>query len=144
MRDSIILERDIKAPIERVFKALIAPEDLVKWHHAGDGWKTPYAEVDPKVGGKIRIGYSNSDGTMTFDFGGVISEINPPTRLAYYLQIEDEIDTDNRLVTYDLSEENGVTRLRVEFDIEHINDKELQRRGWSEHYDFLQTILEGN
>lgn len=141
MRDSIVIEREINAPLVRVFKALVSPEDLVKWHHAGDGWKTPYAEVDPKVGGKIRIGYSSADGTMTFDFGGVISEINPPTRLAYYLQIEDIIDKDNRLVTYDLSEENGITRLRLEFDIEHVHDKELQRKGWTEHVDNLETAL---
>jgi uncharacterized protein YndB with AHSA1/START domain len=144
MSDSIVIERDIKAPIGRVFKALISPEDLVRWHHAGDGWVTPYAEVDAKVGGKIRIGYSDAEGVQKFDFGAVISEINPPMRLVYYLQIEELINKDNRLVTYDLSDEKGVTHLRVEFDIEHLNDKELQRKGWSEHYDNLQTILEGN
>jgi len=144
MRDSIVIERDIKAPIERVFKALITPEDLMKWHHAGDGWKTPYAEVDAKVGGSIKIGYSSADGTQTFDFGAVISEINEPTRLAYYLQVEDLISKDNRLVSYDLSEKDGITHVRVEFDIEHVHDKELQRKGWSEHYDYLQALLEEN
>lgn len=141
MRDSIIIERDIKAPIKRVFKALITPEDLVQWHHAGDGWKTPFAEVNAKVGGKIRIGYSNADGTQNFDFGGVISEINEPTRLAYYLQLEEVINPDNRLVTYDLSEKDGITHLRVEFDIENVNDKESQREGWSQHYDYLVELL---
>lgn len=141
MRDSIIIERQFNAPIERVFKALISPEDLVKWHHAGEGWITPYANVEPNVGGKIRIGYSNADGTQTFEFIATIAECNPPKRLAYYLQLEDIIDHDNRQVTYDLSENNGVTHLRLEFDIEHINDKELQRKGWTEHVDNLEVLL---
>jgi len=141
MRDSIIIERDFNAPIERVFEALINPDDLVKWHHAGDGWITPHAEVDAREGGKIRIGYLSADGTQTFEFGATISEYDPPKRLAYYLQLEDIIDKNNRQVTYDLSENNGVTHLRLEFDIEHINDKELQRKGWTEHVDNLDAML---
>ena len=142
MRDSIVIEKNIKAPIERVFKALITPDDLVKWHHAGDDWKTPYAEVDARVGGRIKIGYSNADGTEKFDFTAVISEIDAPSRLVYYLQLKHIISNDNRLVTYDLTEKDGVTQLRVEFDIEHLNDKELQRTGWSQHYDNLSKLLE--
>lgn len=141
MRDSIVIERDFNAPIDRVFKALINPEDLVKWHHAGDGWITPHADVEPKVGGKISIGYSNADGTQSFEFGATITEYDPPKRLAYYLQIEDVINKDNRQVTYDLSESNGVTHMRLEFDIEHVHGKDLQRKGWTEHVDNLEVLL---
>ena len=141
MRDSIIIERDFNAPIERVFEALVNSDDLVKWHHAGDGWVTPHAEVDARIGGKIRIGYSNADGTQTFEFGATISEYVPPKRLAYYLQAEDIINKNNRQVTYDLSEENGKTHFRLEFDIEHVHDKELQRKGWTEHIDNLEVML---
>ena len=141
MRDSIVIERDFNAPIDRVFQALISPDDLVKWHHAGDGWITPYADADPRVGGKIKIGYSSADGAQTFEFGATISEYDPPKRLAYYLQIEDVIKKENRLVTYDLSENNGVTHLRLEFDMEHENSEGLQRKGWTEHVDNLEVLL---
>ncbi len=141
MRDSITIERDFKASIDRVFKALISPNDLINWHHAGDGWVTPHAEVEPKLGGKIRIGYSSADGTMTFEFGGIISEYDPPKRLAYYLQAEDVLNKDNRQVAYDLSESNGVTHLRLEFDIEHVNSQDLQLKGWTEHVDNLESLL---
>ena len=49
MRDSIIIIRDFNAPIDRVFKALINPEDLIKWHHAGDGWVTPMPKLSLKL-----------------------------------------------------------------------------------------------
>jgi uncharacterized protein YndB with AHSA1/START domain len=141
MRDSIVIERDFDAPIDRVFKALVSPEDLIKWHHAGGGWVTPHAQVDARVGGKIKIGYSSADGAQTFEFGATISEFNPPKRLAYYLQIEDIIDKNNRQITYDLSEISGRTHLILEFDIEHVHDKELQRKGWAEHIDNLEKLL---
>lgn len=143
MRDSVIIERDFKAPIERVFEALINPEDLTKWHHAGDGWQTPYAQVDPVVGGKIKIAYADPGGNVVFDFEAVISEIVAPKRLAFYLQIEELIQDDSRLVTYDLSETAEGTHMRLEFDIEHLNSRELQEQGWSQHYDNLRTVLEG-
>lgn len=141
MKESIVIERDFKASIDRVFQALINPDDLIRWHHAGDGWVTPHAEVDPRVGGKIRIGYLSADGAQAFEFGAVISEYNPPKRLAYYLQAEEVINTDNRQVTYDLSEKDGVTYLRLEFDIEHTHGKEQQRKGWTEHVDNLELLL---
>jgi uncharacterized protein YndB with AHSA1/START domain len=142
MRDSIVIERDFKAPIDRVFKALTDPEDLVKWHHAGEGWMTPYAELDPRVGGKIKIAYAGPDGKVVFDLVAVISEIDPPKRFAYRMHLDEMIEGDNREVTYDLTEMNGVTHMRLEFDIEHLNDHVLQRQGWSQHYDNLMSILE--
>jgi uncharacterized protein YndB with AHSA1/START domain len=142
VRDSIIIVRDFRAPISRVFRALTDPVDLVGWHHAGDGWVTPYAEVDPKVGGKIKIAYADPDGKVVFDLEATITEINSPTRFAYRMHLEEMIEDDDRLVTYDLSEEDGITQMRLEFDIEHLNDKEQQRLGWSQHYDNLQKMLE--
>lgn len=142
MRDSIVIERVIDAPIERVFDAYISPEDLVHWHHAGGGWQTPYAEIDPKVGGKMKIAYADPEGNVVFDFEAVIDELERPNRLAYHLGIDSLIKDDDRLVTVDLSEEGSKTKVRVEFDIEHLNDKELQRNGWTEHVDNLQKYLE--
>ena len=100
-----------------------------------------HAEVEPKIGGIIKIGYSSSDGKEGFEFGATISEYDPPKRLVYHFQIGDVINKDNRQVTYDLSENDGVTHLRLEFDIEHVHDKELQRQGWTEHVDNLEVLL---
>lgn len=141
MRDSIVIERDIRAPIQRVYDALISPSDLLRWHHAGGGWVTPYADVEPRIGGKIKIGYSDAEGVETFDFTAVISELASPTRLVYYLQVEDLIDNDNRLVTYDLVETEGLTHVRFEVDIEHLHDKKLQLQGWTEHIDNLEALI---
>lgn len=141
MRDSIIIEQVIEAPISRVFDAFTTPADLVQWHHAGDGWQTPYAEVDPVVGGKLKIAYADPEGKVEFEFEAVYVEIERPARLAYRLGM-DMVEDDSRLVTVDLKEVNGGTNVSIEFDIEHINDKELQRLGWMQHLDNLKSYLE--
>lgn len=143
MRDSIVIEREIGSPIERVFDAFVTPDDLVKWHHAGGGWQTPYAEFDANIGGKIKIAYADPEGNVVFEFGAVVDELDRPNRLAYHLGIESLIKDDDRLVTVDLDETDNGTNVRLEFDIEHLNDKELQRNGWTEHVDNLQAYLEG-
>jgi uncharacterized protein YndB with AHSA1/START domain len=141
MRDSIVIERVINVQIERVFDAFITPEDLVHWHHAGDGWQTPYAEVDSTVGGKLKIAYADPDGKVVFDFEAIYEKIERPNHLAYRLGME-IVSDDDRLVTVDLLTVKGGTNVRIEFEIEHINSKDLQRQGWTEHVDNLQAYLE--
>jgi uncharacterized protein YndB with AHSA1/START domain len=142
MRDSIIIERTIAVSQERVFMAFTTPDDLVKWHNAGEGWSTPYAEVDPQVGGKIKIGYADPEGKVVFDLEATIDEYDPPKRVAYYLSTDNEIKVGDRLVTVDFQEVAEGTKVTLEFDIENLNDRELQRKGWTNHIDNLQTLLE--
>lgn len=142
MRNSIVIERVINADIERVFNAFITPEDLIQWHHAGDGWKTPYAEIDPRVGGKIKIGYSDAEETMTFDLEAYIEVIERPKKFYYRLGMIDMITDDDRLVTIDLSTVEGGTNIRLELDLEPLHTPEQQREGWTQHIDFLQELLE--
>lgn len=142
MRNSITIERTIASPITRVFDALITPSDLTQWHHAGDGWSTPYAEVDPKVGGKIKVAYADEKGSVIFDLTAVIEELVRPMRYAYRLRLEEIVKDDDRLVTIDLKEVEGGTHLTLEVDLETINSADLQRQGWSEHLDNLQAYLD--
>jgi len=141
MRNSIVIERVINTPIERVFDAFITPEDLVHWHHAGDGWITPYAEIDPRVGGKIKIGYSDAQSTMTFDLEAQIVKFERPTTFHYRLGMVDIIKDDDRLVTIDFSTVEGGTNIRLELDLEPLHSAEQQREGWTQHIDFLDEYL---
>lgn len=138
MSETIIIERTFQTPIERLFTALISPDDLMQWHHAGDGWFTPYAEVSPQVGGIIKIGYSDASGNQTFELVGKITELSSPYRLSYEFALGSDSP---RKVTYELHEVPDGTHLKLEFDIEHINSKDLQREGWTQHIDFLEKLL---
>ncbi len=49
------LRRTFKAPRPEVFRAWTDPEELKKWW-GPEGYATPSAEVDLRVGGKYRLG----------------------------------------------------------------------------------------
>jgi uncharacterized protein YndB with AHSA1/START domain len=80
--DAVRLERTIAASREVVFDAWLTADVLKRWWPAGSDWETPIAEVDARVGGKLRLVMRSPDGE---EFGGTgeFIEIERPERLVY-------------------------------------------------------------
>jgi uncharacterized protein YndB with AHSA1/START domain len=57
------LERTFAASAEDVFDAWTSPEVMRRWFHCAPDWGTPEAEVDLRVGGKVRVVMRRPDGT---------------------------------------------------------------------------------
>lgn len=131
---TILISRELDAPRELVFDVLTRKEHLVHWHHAGEGWTTPYAETDVRHGGKLRIGYASPDGKETFDLEGTYREVVRPDRFVYAM-------SDGRAVTTTLESVGGKTRVTIELTLETEYHEDLQRQGWTEHLDNLETYL---
>ncbi len=134
--EDIVIERVIDAPRERVWKALIDPEDLKHWSHADEGWTTPFAETDPRVGGTLRIGFGSPDGKNDFVLEGTYTVVEEPDRLVYKMG-------DDRIVTNTLVEEGGKTKITISFTPEEENTREKQQEGWSLILKHLVEYLEG-
>jgi uncharacterized protein YndB with AHSA1/START domain len=122
------------APRKLVYDALTKAEHLLHWHRAGGGWTTPYAESDPRVGGKIKVGFASPDGSQAFDFEATFDELVEPEIVAYTI-------ADGRPVRYTLREENGKTHLTLDLALETMNSEELQRTGWGEMLANLERHL---
>ncbi len=71
------------APRARVFRAWTRPEALKKWFRVADGFTTPIAEVDLRVGGGYRLGMQPPDSDTPLIVRGVYREIQPPERLVF-------------------------------------------------------------
>lgn len=65
-RDSIEIVREIRAPRERVFKALTDRADLVAWWGAKTGWWMSWADSNPRPGGRYRYEFTNRKGEEVF------------------------------------------------------------------------------
>ncbi|MGL5828987.1 MAG: SRPBCC domain-containing protein [Angustibacter sp.] len=141
MSETIVIEQVISAGPERVFAALVTPTDLVNWHNAGDGWSTPYAEVEPRVGGALKIAYADPAGTVVFDLIGEVTVFDAGRRFSYVMPANLFGEEAARQVDYQLSPAGAGTNIRLEFDIEHMNSLELQREGWGEHISNLAVLL---
>mgnify|MGYP003403404000 CR=1 FL=1 len=133
-KSAVKIQRVINATIERVFEAFTTPEYLTQWHHAAGGWQTPYAEVDPIVGGKLKIAYAGPDGNVEFELEAVFTKFEKPNELAYTFG--------DRTVEVNFEKVNQQTKINLSIDTENENEREMQLAGWTQHIDNLENHLE--
>ncbi|MGH2377135.1 MAG: SRPBCC domain-containing protein [Candidatus Limnocylindria bacterium] len=141
---TFVISRVFDAPRTLVFETFIKPEHLVHWHHAGEGWKTPFAETDPRPGGKLRIGYGSPDGKEDFVMEATYREVVAPERIVYVLGAVFPglaVVLDERVVTVTFDDLGGKTKVKLEVTMETEYHEDLQRQGWSEHLDNLGKHL---
>src|SRR5262245_45189011 len=80
--DAVVLEIDLDAPPERVFRALTEPKELLAWWGEEAESHTTSWELDLRLGGNWRSrGADKSCGAWTI--WGEIIELDPPRVLAY-------------------------------------------------------------
>lgn len=82
------IERTFHAPADAVFDAWTSPEVLRRWWPAGPDWTNPVAEVDLRVGGRLRLVMRDPDGVEHGGAGRYVA-IERPTRLVFTWQWDD-------------------------------------------------------
>lgn len=122
--ETITIERFIQAPRERVWQAWVQPEQLKEWFTAGEGWTTPYAKADVKVGGKFDIGFQSPDKKNDFPFTGTYTELVEPEKMVFMID-------DGRPVTVVFEDLGERTRIVLTLTLEKMNSAEQQRQGWT-------------
>ena len=138
---TVRIERTFRAPAEKVFDAWTSEEVIRRWWHTELGWETAEAEVDPRVGGVVRVVMRDPNKDVEYGGGGNYTEIERPTRLAFTWIWDD--DTRRTLIELDFEETDGVTTVR--FTHSGLWDEEAVRShedGWGKLFDNLERILE--
>lgn len=104
------IERTFDAPANSVFDAWTNPEVIRRWWAAGADWETPAAEVDLRVGGRIRVTMRSAGGDE-YSGGGEYTEVSRPERLAFTWTWEASEDSPSRgsLIEIDFTEAEGAT-----------------------------------
>ena len=118
----IIVETNVRAPIERVWQAYTTPEDIVQWNAASDDWHTTRSNVDLRIGGAFSSRMEAKDGSFGFDFAGTYTNV-VPNRLIEYSFGE-------RTATVEFIESPEGVNVKVSFDAETTHSDEQQRDGW--------------
>lgn len=118
----IVVETNVRAPIEKVWQAYTTPEDIVQWNAASDDWHTTRSSVDLRIGGTFSSRMEAKDGSFGFDFAGTYTNVIPHRLIEY--AFGDRTAT----VTFTASPE-GVN-VTVSFDAETTHSDEQQRDGW--------------
>jgi len=142
----VTITRVFDAPRVLVFKAWTDAAQLALWW-GPKGFTNPVCEIDPRVGGTLRIHMRAPDGNI-YPMKGEIREIVPPERLAFTNIAVDEAG--NHIIegftTVTFTDESGKTRLTLhtrggamaEKAIAYLQGMEM---GWTMSIDKLQALL---
>ena len=137
------IERTFDATAEQVFDAWTSEEVLRRWLHGMPGWETPTAEVDLRVGGRIRIVMRDPSGGAEAGASGEYRIVEPPRRLVFSW-IWDDDPEQPQLIELEFSERDGKTTvLMTNSSIASDELRTSQRRGWNVCYDNLERLLAG-
>lgn len=138
------IERTFQAPAEAVFNAWTSEEVMRRWFHGEHAWETPHAEVDLRLGGKVRVVMRNPDNGEEHGGGGHYTEIDPPRRLAFTWTWDRESDRET-LIVLDFEELDGATKVTLTHS--GLRDQESvasHEGGWSNCLDNLGEVLEAS
>lgn len=83
MSNTVKLHRVFSAPPERVYKAFLDPDAIVKWMPP-HGFTAKLHQMDATVGGTYRMSFTNFSTGTTHSFGGTYAELIPNQRIRYF------------------------------------------------------------
>jgi uncharacterized protein YndB with AHSA1/START domain len=136
------IERTFAAAAEDVFDAWTSPEVMRRWFHAGPDWDTPEAEVDLRVGGKVRVVMRRPDGTEA-EAQGEYTLIDRPHRLVMTWTFADD-PSNEQLIELSFSESEGSTTvLMINSGISTDERRDNQDEGWHACLDELDRMFAG-
>jgi uncharacterized protein YndB with AHSA1/START domain len=134
------VERTFPASAEAVFDAWTSPEVMRRWLHCRSDWETPEAEVDLKVGGKVRVVMRRPDGTEA-EAQGEYTLIDRPRRLAMTWAFNDD-PSNQQLIELSFSgSEDSTTVLMVNSGISTEERRGRQDEGWRGCFEQLERDI---
>ena len=119
----ITVESIINAPVEKVWACWTEPEHITQWCAASDDWHAPYAENDLRVDGRFVTTMAAKDGSFSFDFGGVYTEIVLLESIKYTMD-------DGRVCEITFVNNGKTTEVIESFEAETENPVDVQQGGW--------------
>lgn len=136
------IERVFAAPIARTFDAWTSVEVLRRWWPAGAGWGTPVAEVDVRVGGRLRLVMRDPDGDLAGGEGRYVV-LDRPHRLAFTWRWDTAaLGTAEQLVdvTFHDNGDGTTTVVLVNTGLSEA-EEQSHREGWDASFDNLDAVL---
>ncbi len=136
-KKAVTVEAVVKAPVEKVWTSWSDPKQITRWATASDDWHAPYAENDLRKDGKFKTTMAAKDGSVSFDFEGIYTNVQPHKLIEYTI-------ADGRKVKVTFSGNGNETKVTETFETETTNPVELQRGGWQAILDNFKKHAESN
>jgi len=110
----------------------------MQWNAASDDWHTTLATNDLRVGGSFLSHMAAKDGSFSFDFEGIYSEVETYKTIAYGVAVGRQVTTSFKKVG------ENATKVTTVFDAETESPVEMQQGGWQAIANNFKKHVENN
>lgn len=142
MPSTIRLHRVFKAPPERVYRAFLDPDALVKWMPP-HGFTAKVHQFDAKVGGSYKMSFKNHTTGNSHSFGGKYLELVPNERIRHTDEFDDKNLPGTMTVTVTFKKVLVGTEVNiVQEGVPDVIPAEACYLGWQESLILLAQLVE--
>ena len=136
------LHRVLRAPPERIYRALLDPDAMAKWLPP-NGFTGKVHQIDPKVGGRYKMSFTNFTTGKSHSFGGTYIELKPHERRRYTDKFDDANLPGEMQTTITLKQVFCGTELNIiQEGIPAAIPAEACYLGWQESLTLLAKLVE--
>jgi uncharacterized protein YndB with AHSA1/START domain len=142
MPSTIRLHRVLRAPTERVYRAFLDADAMVKWLPP-NGFTGKVQHVDARPGGSYKMSFTNFTTGSSHSFGGQYVELVPHERIRYTDRFDDPNLPGAMNVTISLTKVSCGTELNVTQEgVPDIIPAEACYLGWQQSLALLANLVE--
>jgi uncharacterized protein YndB with AHSA1/START domain len=140
--NTIRLHRVLRAPAERLYRAFLDPDAMVKWLPP-HGFTGKVHHLDAKVGGTYKMSFTNFSSGKSHSFGGKYLELSPNERLRYTDAFDDPNLPGEMITTITLAKVSLGTEVHIEqAGLPAVIPVEACYLGWQESLTLLAKLVE--
>ena len=140
--NTIRLHRVLRATPERVYRAFLDPDAMVKWCPP-NGFTGTVHHLEAKVGGTHKMSFTNFTTGQSHAFGGRYLELVPQERIRYTDQFDDPNLPGEMQVTVALKQVSVGTEVHiVQEGVPEAIPPEACYLGWQESLTLLAKLVE--
>ena len=135
------ITRIIRAPAERIYKAFLDPDAMVKWLPP-HGFTGKVTEMNAEVGGEYKMTFTNFSTGSSHSFGGKYLELTPFTKIEYMDKFDDPTMPNPMEVTIEFRETLAGTEVKItQTNIPDQIPMEFATAGWQESLVLLEQLV---
>lgn len=142
LTNTIKLHRILRAPADRVYRAFLDADAMVKWIPP-HGFTGKIHEIDVRIGGGYRMSFTNFSTGKSHSFGGTYLELSPGERIRYSDKFDDPNLPGEMHVTISLRKVLCGTEIEIlQEGVPAAIPPEFCYAGWQESLQLLALLIE--
>lgn len=142
MPGTVRFHRVLRATPDRVYRAFITPDAMVKWLPP-NGFTGKVHHLDAKVGGTYKMSFTNFTSGHSHSFGGTYLELKPGELIRHTDVFDDPNLPGEMVVTINLKQVACGTEVNiVQEGIPDVIPTEMCCLGWQESLTLLAQLVE--